>query len=125
MCPSTLNLAANGANWTWAVFENATNPPLEIIANPDPSGINTSATVAKFTALAAGNPWAGCESMHGADLGPFVLGRLQFHDQNHGLEIGHQRCRHQACLPDRMGASGNQTAQHGGEPMGGADIRFL
>ncbi len=72
--PINFEAGGHGANWTWAVFENATNPPLEIIANPDPSGINTSATVAKFTALAAGNPWAGCESMHGADLGPFVLG---------------------------------------------------
>jgi len=49
------------------------NPPLEIIANPDPSGINTSATVAKFTALQAGQPYAGCESAHGADLGSFIL----------------------------------------------------
>ena len=63
-----------GATWTWTVFENGTNPPLEIIPNPDPSGINTSATVAKFTALQSGNPWAGCESAHGTtDLGPFVL----------------------------------------------------
>jgi hypothetical protein len=63
-----------GANWTWTVFENDSNPPLEIIANPDQSGANTSATVAKFTALQTGNPWAGCESAHGTtDLGPFVL----------------------------------------------------
>jgi hypothetical protein len=62
-----------GADWTWAVFENDSNPPLEIIANPDQSGVNTSATVAKFTALQTGNPWAGCESLHNADLGPFVL----------------------------------------------------
>ena len=60
-----------GADWTWTVFENETNPPLEIIANPDPSGVNTSATVAKFTALEAGNPWAGVESEHGVDLGTF------------------------------------------------------
>ncbi len=72
--PINFETGGNGANWTWTVFENATNPPLEIVANPDPSGMNTSSTVAKFTALAAGNPWAGCESMHGADLGPFVLG---------------------------------------------------
>jgi hypothetical protein len=63
-----------GANWTWAVFENGTNPALEIIANPDQSGVNTSATVAKFTALLNGQPWAGTESAHGnSDLGPFVL----------------------------------------------------
>ena len=61
-----------GANWTWAVFENDTNPPLEIIPNPDQSGINTSATVAKFTALQTGNPWAGTECMHG-DIGTFTL----------------------------------------------------
>ncbi len=60
-----------GADWTWTVFENDTNPPLEIIANPDQSGANTSATVAKFTALEAGNPWAGVESMQG-DLGEFL-----------------------------------------------------
>jgi hypothetical protein len=71
--PIDFEAGGNGANWTWTVFENSTNPPLEIIANPDQSGINTSATVAKFTALQAGNPWAGCESLHGADLGPFVL----------------------------------------------------
>ncbi len=63
----------HGADWTWTVFENNTNPPLEIIPNPDPTGINTSATVAKFTALQSGEPWAGCESQHGADLGQFVL----------------------------------------------------
>ncbi len=60
-----------GADWTWTVFENETNPPLEIIDNPDQSGINTSATVAKFTALQDGNPWAGVESAHGVDLGTF------------------------------------------------------
>ncbi|NNM23469.1 MAG: T9SS type A sorting domain-containing protein, partial [Flavobacteriaceae bacterium] len=62
-----------GADWTWTVFENETNPPLEIIANPDPTGVNTSSTVAKFTALQAGAPFAGCETMHGADIGTFDL----------------------------------------------------
>jgi len=62
-----------GDNWTWTVFENDTNPPLEIVDNPDPSGINTSSTVAKFTALQAGMPFAGCETQHGADVGAFSL----------------------------------------------------
>lgn len=63
-----------GADWTWTVFENASNPALEIISNPDPNGANTSATVAQFTALADGQPYAGVESAHGdTDLGPFVL----------------------------------------------------
>ncbi len=63
----------NGADWTWTVFENDTNPDLEIITNPDPSGANTSATVAQFTALQTGQPFAGVESAQGADLGEFVL----------------------------------------------------
>jgi hypothetical protein len=50
--------AGVGAGWDWIVGENADNPPLEFISNPDPSGINTSATVAKFIARQAGNPWA-------------------------------------------------------------------
>ncbi len=62
-----------GATWTWTMFENDTNPPVEIIPNPDPSGANTSETVAKFTALQTGNPWAGCESLHGSDIGTFTL----------------------------------------------------
>jgi hypothetical protein len=83
ICISTLNYGqvnpvdfetgGNGADWTWTVFENDTNPPLEIVANPDPSGINTSSTVAKFTALDLGMPFAGCETMHGSDVGTFSL----------------------------------------------------
>ena len=63
-----------GANWTWTVFENfPSNPSLSITANPNPSGINTSATVAKFNALETGKPWAGCETTHGAGVGVFSL----------------------------------------------------
>jgi hypothetical protein len=61
-----------GADWTWTVFENADNPPLEIIANPDLVG-NSSATVAKFTARVNGAPFAGCESQHALDLGIYTL----------------------------------------------------
>ena len=60
-----------GATWTWTVFENGSNPSLEIVTNPNTGGMNSSATVAKFTALQAGQPWAGCESLHGADIGSF------------------------------------------------------
>ena len=55
-----------GANWAWNVFENGSNPPLEFVANPNASGINTSSTVAKITALQAGQPWVGTETAHGA-----------------------------------------------------------
>jgi hypothetical protein len=71
--PIDFEAGGYGADWTWAVFENQTNPPLEIIDNPDASGVNTSATAAKFTALQAGQPWAGCESLHGTDIGLFNL----------------------------------------------------
>ena len=71
--PIDFETGGNGADWTWTVFENDTNPPLEIVVNPDPSGINTSETVAKFTALQLGQPYAGVESMHGSDIGTFDL----------------------------------------------------
>lgn len=68
-----------GATWTWTTFEaGPTPPPLEIVANPDPSGINTSSTVAKFTALGHGNggePWTGCETSHGSGVGTFVISK--------------------------------------------------
>ncbi|MFZ1748577.1 MAG: hypothetical protein WAU01_00220, partial [Saprospiraceae bacterium] len=72
--PIDFETTGKGAVWTWTVFENATNPALEIINNPSASGLNTSAKVAKFTALKAGQTYAGCESSHGTkDLGSFTL----------------------------------------------------
>ncbi|MFO7896905.1 MAG: T9SS type A sorting domain-containing protein [Candidatus Cloacimonadales bacterium] len=49
-----------GADWEWTVTENSDNPPLEFIANPVSGGINSSDTVAKFTARQTGQPWALC-----------------------------------------------------------------
>ncbi len=63
----------NGADWIWTTFENDINPALEMVDNPDPIGFNTSATVAKFTALQAGQAFAGCESLHGAGIGSFTI----------------------------------------------------
>ena len=71
--PIDFEQGGHGLNWTWTTFENDTNPALEIVPNPDSSSINPSSTVAKFTALQAGEPWAGVESMHGADIGSFSL----------------------------------------------------
>ena len=77
IAPIDFETGGNGATWTWTVFENGDlenpTPPLEIIANPDPSGINTSATVAKFTAQVVGAPFAGVESQHGSDIGGFTF----------------------------------------------------
>ncbi|MGL1886144.1 MAG: glycoside hydrolase family 16 protein [Reichenbachiella sp.] len=64
--------SGNGANYTWNTFENVDNPALAIEANPNPSGINTSSTVAKFTARATGAPYAGTETAHG-DFGPLTF----------------------------------------------------
>ena len=70
--PIDFETGGYGANWTWTVFENSVNPPaLEIVSNPNSSGINTSSTVAKFTALSSGAAYAGCESQHGSDIGSF------------------------------------------------------
>ncbi|MCF8345658.1 MAG: T9SS type A sorting domain-containing protein [Bacteroidales bacterium] len=71
--PIDFETGGYGADWTWTVFENDTNPPVEIITNPDMSAPNESATVAKFTALQTGQPWAGCETLHGSDIGTFNL----------------------------------------------------
>jgi hypothetical protein len=71
--PVDFETDGNGANWNWKVFENDSDPALEIVDNPDKSGINTSCTVAKFTALKTGKPFAGCETMHGADIGEFTI----------------------------------------------------
>lgn len=71
--PIDFETGGYGADWTWTVFENGTNPPVNIIANPDASGANTSDTVAEFTALIAGQPWAGCETLHGADIGTYNI----------------------------------------------------
>ncbi|MDC3253010.1 T9SS type A sorting domain-containing protein [Crocinitomicaceae bacterium] len=71
--PIDFEETGNGATWTWTVFENDSDPTLEIVENPDISGINHSSTVAKFTALTTGNPWAGCESLHGGGIGQFVM----------------------------------------------------
>ena len=71
--PIDFETGGYGATWTWTVFENGDNPSLEIVTNPNTGGINSSATVAKFTALQAGQPHAGCESQHGSDIGTFSL----------------------------------------------------
>ena len=71
--PIDFETSGNGKTFTWTTFENGDNPAVEIVANPSSSGLNVSATVAKFTAMKAGQPWAGFESKHGSDIGTFTL----------------------------------------------------
>jgi hypothetical protein len=56
--PIDFETAETGASSKFDVFE-ADTPPLEVIANPDMSGENTTATVAKFTAPFGGADYAG------------------------------------------------------------------
>jgi len=56
--PIDFETPETGGSSKFEVFE-ADTPPLEVIANPDMSGANTTATVAKFTAPFGGADYAG------------------------------------------------------------------
>jgi len=71
--PVNFETGGQGSSWKWTTFENVTNPALEIVNNPSSVAPNTSSKVAKFTALQAGNPWAGCESVKDSGIGTFTL----------------------------------------------------
>jgi hypothetical protein len=71
--PIDFESSGHGSQWTWTTFENDDNPALEVVANPSKLAPNTSDSVAKFTTRAKGQPWAGCETMHGSDIGKFTL----------------------------------------------------
>ena len=58
-----------GADWSWIVSENGTNPALQFVANPNPSG-NTSTTTAELTTEAAGASYALAYS---DNIGSFTL----------------------------------------------------
>ena len=71
--PVNFEIPGTGQGWIWTVFENDDNPSIQFVANPDTSGINKSKTVASFIARINGQPWAGCETNHGTDIGSFSL----------------------------------------------------
>jgi hypothetical protein len=63
----------NTTQGAWNYFENGTNTSgVTFVANPKSNGINSSATVAKFTAADDGGEWSGCESLYG------TLGKWKF-----------------------------------------------
>jgi hypothetical protein len=68
--PVDFEPAGLGQGFTWTVFENGDNPAVTFLANPDPTGANTSATVARFTARLGGQPFAGTIT---SDLPTFTL----------------------------------------------------
>lgn len=71
--PIDFEANGHGAFWSWRVFENDDNPPLDIVANPDTTGINKSDSVALFTARLGGATFAGFESTHGIDIGSWTV----------------------------------------------------
>jgi gliding motility-associated-like protein len=77
--PIDFEPTGHGASWNWKVFENGYNPPLVVVQNPDTNGINPSPNVARFEALQQGQPFVGCESKHGTDIGTFTI------DQNNAI----------------------------------------
>jgi len=48
-----------GNNWVWNIFSQGTGGAFDVVANPDPSGINTSDSCAMLVIGADGDPWAG------------------------------------------------------------------
>ena len=76
--PVTFETGGQGASWTFTNFDNGPSPTVgfEKVVNPFKTGINTSETVGKYTALSGadlGGKGAGCQSKHGVDLGTFKL----------------------------------------------------
>jgi hypothetical protein len=70
--PVTFEPGEIGSSWSFTNFDNGTVSSVgyEKVANPSALGINTSATVGKFTAVATGAAQAGCQS---TDIGKFTL----------------------------------------------------
>ena len=71
--------AGIGTNWNWVVDQNGSNPPLEFVANPNSTGVNPTATAAKFIATANGESYA---LTYTDDMGPFT-----FSDSNSLVKI--------------------------------------
>ncbi|WP_049757913.1 carbohydrate binding domain-containing protein [Colwellia psychrerythraea] len=65
-------VGGTGESFSWNVFENVDNPAVQFVTNPESSGVNSSTTVAMFTARVDGAPWAGAETAHG-NIGPITL----------------------------------------------------
>ncbi|MFN1834428.1 T9SS type A sorting domain-containing protein [Balneola sp. MJW-20] len=68
--PINFEADGNGADWSWTVFENGDNPPVDVIFNPDATGANTSDSVAAITVRAEGASFAGATTR---DIGSFTL----------------------------------------------------
>ena len=82
--PVTFEPGGFGSTWIWNTFENGPNSPIQLVANPNTTGVNTSATCASITALQIGQPWVGFESIHPGSLpaGPSAFGTFTLDSTN-------------------------------------------
>jgi len=55
----TIDFETVGNNWVWNAFDLGTGGLDTVVANPNPSGLNTSANCLKIVIGANGQPWAG------------------------------------------------------------------
>ncbi len=87
--PINFETSGNGATWNWITFENGVNAPLQIVSNPNTTGINTSSTVAKLTTLITGATFAGVESVHQLSVpsGPSAFGTFSITASNCTVKI--------------------------------------
>ena len=63
--------SGTGTDWNWVMDQNGPNPPLEFVANPNTTSVNTSETTAKFIATAEGQSYA---LTYTDDMGSFTFG---------------------------------------------------
>ena len=66
--PPVIDFETVGNNWAWTMFSAGTNGSFDIVANPDPSGLNTSDSCAMLIVDADGDPWAGIFSADFPDM---------------------------------------------------------
>jgi hypothetical protein len=87
--PITFEPAGFGNAWTWNTFENGPNAAIQMVANPNPSGVNTTSTVASITALQIGAPYVGFESIHPGSFvpGASALGTFTLNATNSTVKI--------------------------------------
>lgn len=65
---TTIDFETVGNNWTWNPFDLGTGGSFDIVANPNPSGLNTSDSCAMIMIAADGNPWGGIWSSDFPDM---------------------------------------------------------
>jgi hypothetical protein len=63
-----IDYETTGNNWTWNIFSQGTNGSFDVVANPAPSGINSSDSCAKLIVDTNGDAWGGVWTSDFPDL---------------------------------------------------------